>query len=154
MLGVAHQQDHLPATPTGVERAVRLSDRLGADHGVDDRPQRAGLDGYAQPVERLPLRPHEDPVQPQVAVDRLLEVARRLDEAATRTPFIRASCTNKRPTPPLAACTSTASSSSSASRSRSWSAVDPVRGMAAASTTSSAAGRGAIQRASTSTYSA
>ena len=59
-------------------------DRVGLDDGVDDRPQRAGLDGFAKPVERLTLGPDEDAVKSLVPVDRLFEVAGQVDDRSGR----------------------------------------------------------------------
>ena len=64
---------------------MRPNDRIGLDDGVDDWSQRTTLYGLLKPVERLPIRPDENSVKAEVAIDRLLEVARQLDNRAGRS---------------------------------------------------------------------
>src|SRR3989442_15944092 len=63
---------------------MRPDDRIRFDDGVDDPPQRSMLYGFPKPVERLPLRPDEDAVKSEVAVDRFFEIARQLDDRPGR----------------------------------------------------------------------
>src|SRR5262249_45568675 len=60
-------------------------DRVRFDDGVDDRAQGTELDGVAEPVERLALRPREDAVKSEVTVDRLFEIATQLDDRPRRS---------------------------------------------------------------------
>jgi len=69
---------------TRLESAMRPDDRIRSDDGVDDRPQRGMLYGLPKPVERLPLRPDEDAVKSEVAVDRFFEITRQLDDRTGR----------------------------------------------------------------------
>src|SRR3954451_16685208 len=66
---------------------MRLDDLTRLDDGVDDRLQCALLHLFAKAIERLALRSHEDAVEPDVAVDRLLEIAAQLHDRSGRTAF-------------------------------------------------------------------
>lgn len=80
-----HPQHRLPGAKTGVELPVDLRDAVWAYDGVDHRLQRARVHALPKSVESVPVRSHEDAVNSQIAVDRLLQIAGQLDDRAHRT---------------------------------------------------------------------